>query len=107
MRMIDSLNDLPEEQFDLLLGQVVMLDVLVQFSPGGHLHDHEDIIGRVEYFVQFDDIGVADELEYLDLAFDLPKGGGTLGIIFLFFILRLLRILMATRTPVRSCLASD
>lgn len=107
MRVAHPADDLPEEEARLLLADVVILDVVVQFSSVGQFHDHEDVVGGVEHLVQLDDILMRDELEDLDLALDLRGEGGTLDIRFLFFILRLLMILMATFTPVRSCLASE
>lgn len=97
---------LPEEKLSLVLGDLMCLDVVKEFSLLCEFHDDEDVIGGIEYLVQFDDVGVVDEPEYLDLPLDLLEESGTLEIMFLFLILRLLRILMATLMPVRSCLAS-
>jgi len=80
--------------------------IIIELSALCVLHDDEDVIGGIEDFVEFDDILVVDEFEYFDLSFDLSRRSTTLDIIFLFFILRLFRILTATFNPVKSCLAS-
>ena len=80
--------------------------IIIELSALCVLHDDEDVIGGIKDFVEFDDILVVDEFEYFDLSFDLSRRSTTLDIIFLFFILRLFRILTATFNPVKSCLAS-
>lgn len=107
MRVPDTTDDLPEEKSGLFLGDIVILYVIVKFSAVCQFHDDEDVVGGIEYLIKFDDILVADEFEYLDLSFDLNLVGYTFEIRFLFFILRLLMIFMATFTPVRSCFASE
>jgi len=107
MRVPDATDDLPEEKSGLLLADIVILYVIVQFAAVCQFHDDEDVVGGIEYLVEFDDILVADEFEYLDLSLDLNEAGSTFEMRFLFFILRLLMILMATFTPVRSCFASE
>lgn len=97
---------LPEEKLGLVLGDLMGLDVIKELALLRKFHDDEDVVGGIEDLVQFDDVGVVDEPEYLDLSLDLLEESGTLEIMFLFLILRLLRILMATLMPVRSCLAS-
>jgi hypothetical protein len=106
MRVIDCLDDLPKEQSHVLLGKIVMLYILVEFSTLGHFHDDEDVVGGIEHLIQFDDIGMGNKLEYLDLAGDLHAGGYTLEIMFLFFIFNLFIIFTATGRPVNSCFAS-
>lgn len=101
-----SVDNLFEEEPRVLLGDVVILYIVIEFAALCEFHDDEDIVGGVEYFVQFDDVLVVDEFEYFDLSFDLGLNWVTLEIIFLFFILRLFMIFTATRTPVMSCLAS-
>jgi len=83
-----------------------MLYILVEFSTLGHFHDDEDVVGGIEHLIQFDDIGMGNKLEYLDLAGDLHAGGYTLEIMFLFFIFNLFIIFTATGRPVNSCFAS-
>ena len=107
MRVPDATDDLPEEKSGLLLADIVILYVVVQFAAVCQFHDDEDVVGGIEYLIEFDDILVADEFEYLDLSLDLYEVGSTFEMRFLFFILRLLMILMATFTPVRSCFASE
>lgn len=101
-----AVYDLPEEKLGLVLGDLMCLDVVEKFSLLCEFHDDEDVVGGIEYLIQFDDVSVVDKPEYLDLSLDLHEESGTLEIMFLFLILRLLRILMATLMPVRSCLAS-
>jgi hypothetical protein len=107
MGISDSGDDLSEEEPGLLLGDIVILNVIVELAAVGQFHDDEDVVGGIEYLVKLDDVLVADELEDLNLALDLSGRGGTLEMRFLFFILRLFMILMATFTPVRSCFASE
>lgn len=101
-----STDDLLEKEAGILFSDVVVLDIVVELATLCEFHDDEDVVGGVEYFVEFDDVLMVDEFEYLDLSFDLGGRTGTLEIMFLFFILRLLMILTATRTPVMSCRAS-
>ena len=103
---VDSLQDLPENTPGFLLRNVVVLQVLIQLSSLCEFHDDIDIRGGVEYFVEFDDVGVTQKLEDLDFPFDLDRRELTLEIMLLFFILALLRILTATLTPVREWMPS-
>lgn len=102
----DTLDDLLEEVACLILWKIIILNKVIELSAFCHLHNNEDIGCRVEDLIQFDDIGVADKFEDLDLSFDLCEVYVTFEIMFLFFILDLLMILTATLVPVRSCLAS-
>jgi len=106
MGSLDSLDDLSEEGQGLILSEIVVLYVVVELSALGHLHDHKDVTGGVQHFVEFDYVRVVDKLEDPDLPLDLPHHTSTFEIMFLFFILDLFRILTATFVPVRSCLAS-
>lgn len=104
--VFDCFDDLSEEDFGLLFSELILIDVLIEFSSFSHFHDDEDICGCVEDVIEFDDVGVTDVFEYFEFATDLGVGWGTLEIMFMFLSLCLLRILMATRIPVSSCLAS-
>lgn len=106
VRIPHSADDLLEECLGLLLGDVVVLDVVVEFPSVCELHDDEDVVGGVQHLVQLDDVLMTDKLKDLDLSLHLTQINATLEIMFLFFILRLLMILTATLTPVISCLAS-
>ena len=106
VRISNSADNLLEKEAGILLGDVVILYVVIEFSALGKFHDNKDVVGGIQYFIELDDVLVVDEFEYFDLSFDLGGTRGTLDIMFLFFILRLLIILTATRTPVMSCLAS-
>lgn len=103
----NSMDNLPKEKLGLVLRDLIDLQIVKQFSSFCKFHHHEDVIGRVEDLVEFDDIGVTDKFEDFDLTLDLDVWGGTLEIMFLLRILRLFRILMATRMPVRSWRASE
>lgn len=103
----DTVDDLFEEETGIFLVDIVVLDVVVEFSPLCEFHDDEDVVGGVEHFVEFDDVVVVDELKDPNLPLDLSLDTCTLEIICLFFILRLFIIFTATLTPVRSCRASD
>ena len=106
VRIPDPADDLLEEGLRLILSDVVILDVVVQFPAVCELHDDEDVVGGVQHLVQLDDVLMTDKLEDLDLPLYLTHPTCTLEIMFLFFILRLLMIFTATFTPVISCLAS-
>lgn len=106
MGVVQSGHDLLEETSGFILGNVIALDIIIELSALSQLHYNENIVSGVQNLIQFDDVGVVDEFEYLDLSFYLFIMDFTLDIMFLFFILRLLRILTATLTPVKSCLAS-
>jgi len=103
----NSADDLFEEEPGVLLRDIIILYIVVEFAALGELHNHEDVVGRVQHLVQLDDILVVDEFQDLDLPFHLPRALGTFEIMFLFFILRLFMILTATCTPVMSCRASS
>lgn len=107
MRIANSADDLSEEKASFIFGNIVVLDVVIEFAPFGQLHDDEDVVGGVEHFIELDDVLVADEFQDFDFSLDLRPWNGTLDMRFLFFILRLLMIFMATFTPVRSCFASE
>ena len=80
----------------------MVLNVVVELATLCQLHDHKDIVGSVEHLIQLDNVLVVDKLQNFNLPLHLPAPTHTLAIIFLFFILRLLMILTATRTPVWS-----
>lgn len=107
MRVLHSTDDLPEKKLGLIFRDIIILDVIVEFSSICEFHDDEDIIGSIEDLVKFDDVLVVDELKYFDLPFHLNVILFTFEIIFLFFIFLLLMIFTATLTPVKSCLASN
>jgi hypothetical protein len=102
----DALNHLSEEELHFVVRNLVVLHVVEQLSALRQLHHHEDIVRRVQNLVQLDYVGVTDELQDFYLPFHLRPGCCTFEIMFLFRILRLFSILMATLIPVRSCLAS-
>jgi len=101
-----TFNDLFKKMSCLIFFEVIILYKVIKFSSFCYFHYNKDISCCVEYFIQFNDIGMVDKLQNLDLSFDLVELLVTFEIIFLFFILDLLMILTATLVPVRSCLAS-
>jgi len=105
--VVDSADDLLEEEPCIFLADLIELDVVVQFASLGQLHDDEYVVAGVQDLVKLDDIVVVDELEDSYFPFDLNQQLATLDIMCLLFILRLFIILTATRTPVRSCRASS
>jgi hypothetical protein len=107
MSILHPTDDLPEEELGLVFRDIIILYVVVEFAAVCEFHDDEDVIGSIEYFIELDDILMVDELEYLDLPLHLSRSSPTFEIIFLFFIFLLLMIFTATRTPVKSCLASN
>lgn len=106
MGVVNSADDLFEEEPCIFFADLIELDIVVQFASFSQFHDDKYVIAGVEDFVKFDDVVVVDELEDSYLPFDLNRPVCTLEIICLLFIFRLLIILTATRTPVRSCRAS-
>jgi hypothetical protein len=70
MNVLDSTDDLPEIKLGLFFCDFVILDKVIQFALRSEFHDDKNIIGGIEDFIQFDDVGVVDELEDLDLSFD-------------------------------------
>jgi hypothetical protein len=107
MRILYPFDDLAEKEFNVFLSELVLVDKLIQFTSLGYLHNNKYVSGGVEYLVQFDDVRMTDKFKDFDFACDLRRGKATLEIMFLFFILSLFNILMATRRPVSSCLASS
>lgn len=105
--IVDSADDLLEEEAGVFLADLIELDIVVQLAPLSQLHDHEDVVAGVEDLVELDDVVVVDELEDPYFPFDLNRPATTFDIMCLLFIFRLFIILTATRTPVRSCLASN
>ena len=49
----------------------VHTNVFKEFSSTDILHDHEDVRGRGDDFIEFDDVRVTKQLEQLDLSSDL------------------------------------
>lgn len=92
--------NLREEESGLSFIDGVLIDILDEFSSVGEFHNHVDMCGRIQNFVEFDDMWMFDEFKYFDLSFDLFRQKGTFDIIFLFFIRSLFIILTATRSPV-------
>ena len=62
MNVLDPIDNLLEIELGLLLGDLLALNVVKEFAIVGQLHDYENIIVGVEHFVQFDDVGVVNEL---------------------------------------------
>jgi len=81
----------------------MFVNILKELTTLGHFHNNKDISRGIQHFIEFDDVGVFDKFEYFYLSFDLLRVGGTLEIIFLFFIRDLFIILTATRWPVNVC----
>ena len=65
VNVLDPIDDLLEVESGLLLGEG-SLDAVVEFALARQFHDHVDVIGGIEDFVEFDDIGVVDEFENPD-----------------------------------------
>lgn len=107
MRISYSADDLSEEHACLVLADIIILNVVVKLSSVCEFHDHEDIIGGIKHFIELDNVLMTDEFQDFNFSLDLGDRGSTFEMRFLFFILRLLIILIATFTPVRSCLASE
>lgn len=55
-------DDLLEKLFDLFLRKIVVLYIVVQFPALSHLHNHEDVGSSVQHLIEFDYVGVVDEL---------------------------------------------
>lgn len=106
MGCLHPLNNLKKKGFGHPFTQVMFLEIVVELPPWSQFHDHKDVLAGVEHFIKFDDIGVTDQFEYPNFAFDLGCRMGTLEIILLLRILALLMILTATLAPVSSCLPS-
>ena len=105
MDVFDAMDDLFEVEFGFIFIKGGGGDILIELPVCGQFHNDEDIIRGIQYLVEFDDIGMVDELEDLDFPLHLNSPSTTFEIIFLFFIFLLLMILTATSKPVRSCLA--
>lgn len=65
------LNDLFEELFDFLFSEIIVLYIVVKFTPLCHFHNDENISSCVEYFIKLDNVGMINEFKYLNLALDL------------------------------------
>lgn len=102
----DSADDLFEKETGVFFTDFVILNVVVELSAFCEFHDDENVVAGVEDFIELNDVVVVNEFEDADLSFDLGCPMSTFEIMCLLFILRLLMILTATLTPVRSCRAS-
>lgn len=107
MDVLNPVDDLLEVEPGFVLSQIG-LNVVIQLALAGQFHDDEDVIGGVEDFVEFYDVGVVDKLEDFDFSLDLKSDikRSTLEIMFLFFIFFLLMIFTATSRFVKSCFAT-
>jgi hypothetical protein len=61
MYVFYATDNLSEVELCLLLCDLIVLDEVVELSFGGELHDDENVVGCVQYLVEFDDIRVVDE----------------------------------------------
>jgi hypothetical protein len=61
MRISYSADDLFEKEFGFLFREDIIMYIIIELSSLCVLHDDEDIIGGIEYFVEFDDILMIDE----------------------------------------------
>ena len=66
-------DNLLKEEPLILLGNVVVLDVVIEFAALREFHNHEDIVGSIKHFVQFDNVLMVDKFEYLDLPLHLSS----------------------------------
>jgi hypothetical protein len=71
MCILYSFNDLSEKELNLFFCEVVLVDILIKFSPLGYLHDDEDISGGIEHFIEFNYVQMTDEFEDFELPSDL------------------------------------
>jgi len=106
MSMSNPINYLSKEELSFFFLNVMRLNVVVELSSFCQFHDDKDVVGGVQHFIEFDNIGMVNKFQYFDLSFDLNTNSYTFEIMFLFFIFRLFIILTATFTPVKSCRAS-
>ncbi len=70
----DSADDLFEEEAGLVLADVIVLDVIVKFATFCVFHYHKDVVGRVQYFVELDDVLMVDKLKDAYFPLDLSLG---------------------------------
>jgi hypothetical protein len=105
MDVLNSLNGLPKVVFGLFLTDLV-LNALGECTMAGKLHDDEDVVARIQYLIEFDDVGVVEVPEQFDFSFDLSGTIFTFEIMLMFFIFFLLIIFTATSMLVTSCLAA-
>ena len=68
--ILDGTQHLLEEAAGLLLGHAAVGDDVVEQLAAGVLEHHDDLVGGLDDGVQLDDVGMAQELEVLDLALD-------------------------------------
>jgi len=69
VQILDSTNDLLEELAGFCLLKLLLLDdVVEELATADELHDQEELLGRLDDFEKLDDVGVADQLEDVDLA---------------------------------------
>lgn len=73
--ILNSVDDLLEIEFSLLLGDALALDVVEELAVVGQLHDDEDIVVSIQDLVELDNVGVVDELEDPDFSLDLRSSG--------------------------------
>jgi hypothetical protein len=71
--VVDSADDLLEEEACVLLADLIELNIVVQLAALSQLHDDEDVVAGVEDLVKLNNVVVVDELQDPDLPFDLNQ----------------------------------
>ena len=61
MYIFHSTYDLTEIKFGLLFSDLVRLDEIIKLTFGSELHNDENIIGSIEYFIELDDVRMVNE----------------------------------------------
>ena len=67
----EALENLLEKISSCILGEIILLQVLIELAIFGQLHNNKDLLGCVKYLVKFDDVRVGDESEDSNFPFDL------------------------------------
>lgn len=68
VKVLNSALDLLEKLTRLGLGQLLLVDDVLEELAAAHiLHNQEELLRRLDYFKQLDDVGVPDHLQDFDL----------------------------------------
>jgi len=73
--MRETMDNLPEYLLCFLFVEALLLfHMLEQIAARSVLHDHQEVLLRLKYLVQADDVGVADLPENVDFLHDFLPG---------------------------------
>lgn len=66
-----STDNLFKKEPSILFGNIVVLDIVIELTSFCKFHNDEDVVGRIQHFVQFDNVLMIDKFQYFDLSLHL------------------------------------